>query len=100
MFLYNLKFYYDYIKSIKTKATFSSDKSHYILNGSKIWISNGDKAEIFTVFAKVYFSKFKNKKNVKNTLKKQCKNDSINNGEEKISAFIVERNFGGVTKYF
>ena len=30
----------------------SPDGKHYILNGSKIWISNGGMAEFFTVFAK------------------------------------------------
>jgi very long chain acyl-CoA dehydrogenase len=29
----------------------SADGKHYILNGSKIWISNGGLAEIMTVFA-------------------------------------------------
>ena len=38
-------------QSIKTYATPMDD--HYVLNGSKIWISNGGIAEIFTVFAKV-----------------------------------------------
>ena len=37
--------------SIRSRAVPSSDGSHYILNGSKIWISNGGIAEIFTVFA-------------------------------------------------
>lgn len=30
----------------------SEDKSHWVLNGSKIWISNGGLADYFTVFAK------------------------------------------------
>ena len=38
--------------SIKTKAELSPDGKNYILNGSKIWISNGGIAEVFTVFAK------------------------------------------------
>ena len=38
--------------SIKTRAELSPDGKHYILNGSKIWISNGGIAEVFTVFAK------------------------------------------------
>ncbi len=38
--------------SIRTKAELSKDGKHYIMNGSKIWISNGGIAEIFTVFAK------------------------------------------------
>ena len=39
--------------SIKTRAVPTPDGKHYILNGSKIWISNGGFAEVFTVFAKV-----------------------------------------------
>jgi len=31
----------------------SEDGSHYVLNGGKIWISNGGIADIFTVFAQV-----------------------------------------------
>ena len=37
--------------SIKTRAELSADGKHWIMNGSKIWISNGGIAEIFTVFA-------------------------------------------------
>ena len=40
-------------QSIKTRAVPSSDGKHYVMNGSKIWISNGGLAEIFTVFAQV-----------------------------------------------
>ncbi|KAI0224086.1 Very long-chain specific acyl-CoA dehydrogenase, mitochondrial [Lamellibrachia satsuma] len=39
--------------SIRSRAVPSSDGSHYVLNGSKIWISNGGISEIFTVFAQV-----------------------------------------------
>lgn len=35
----------------RTRAELSADGSHYVLNGSKIWISNGGIAEIMTVFA-------------------------------------------------
>merc|ERR1719238_140046 len=38
--------------SIKTRADLSPDGKHWILNGAKIWISNGGIAEVFTVFAK------------------------------------------------
>ena len=38
--------------SIQTRATLSEDKKTYYLNGSKLWISNGGFADIFTVFAK------------------------------------------------
>lgn len=39
--------------SIRSKAVLSPDGKYYILNGQKIWISNGGIAEIFTVFAQV-----------------------------------------------
>jgi alkylation response protein AidB-like acyl-CoA dehydrogenase len=55
----------------KTRADLSSDGTHYILNGQKMWITNGGKADIFTVFAKI-------------------------NGEQ-FSAFLVERAFPGVS---
>ena len=38
--------------SIRSRAELSPDGKHYVLNGSKIWISNGGLAEVFTVFAK------------------------------------------------
>ncbi|XP_071440547.1 complex I assembly factor ACAD9, mitochondrial-like [Hetaerina americana] len=65
--------------SIKTKATLSSDGKTWILNGNKIWITNGGIASVFTVFAKTEVTNEQGKI------------------EEKITAFIVERNFGGVT---
>lgn len=57
---------------IKTRAVRQGDK--YILNGSKLWITNGGFASFFTVFAK----------------------EEIN-GEDKVTAFIVTRDMGGVT---
>ena len=65
--------------SIQTRAIKSADGSHYILNGSKVWISNGGTAEIFTVFAKT------------------PQTDASGNVKDKVTAFIVERSFGGVT---
>lgn len=65
--------------SIKARAELSEDGSHYVLNGSKIWISNGGTAEIMTVFAKTPM---------------KTKSGEI---KDKVSAFIVERSFGGVT---
>ncbi|XP_027051214.1 acyl-CoA dehydrogenase family member 9, mitochondrial-like [Pocillopora damicornis] len=38
--------------SIQTKATLSEDGKHFLLNGSKIWISNGGWADVMTVFAR------------------------------------------------
>ncbi|XP_054472350.1 complex I assembly factor ACAD9, mitochondrial [Anoplopoma fimbria] len=64
--------------SIQTRATLSEDGKHYLINGSKFWISNGDMADIMTVFARTEV--------VVDGVKK-----------DKISAFIVERAFGGVT---
>lgn len=66
--------------SVRTRAELSPDGKHYILNGSKIWISNGGFAEIFTVFAKT-----------------PIKDPVTGEIKEKMTAFIVERAFGGVT---
>jgi len=65
--------------SIKTRAELSPDGKHWILNGSKIWISNGGIAEVFTVFAKT-----------------PVKDEATGTVTEKVTAFIVERSFGGV----
>ena len=37
----------------KTKAVLSDDGSHYVMNGQKMWITNGGFADVFTVFAKI-----------------------------------------------
>lgn len=66
--------------AVKCRAVKSSDGSHYVLNGSKLWISNGGWANIFTVFAKV-----------------PMKNAQTGEIEEKVTAFIVDRAFSGVT---
>lgn len=55
----------------KTRAVLSEDGKHYILNGQKMWITNGGFADIMTVFAKI-------------------DNDRV------LSAFIVERAFPGI----
>jgi alkylation response protein AidB-like acyl-CoA dehydrogenase len=52
-----------------TRAELTPDGAHYILNGQKMWITNGGFADVYIVFAKV-------------------------NGE-KFSAFIVERSYPG-----
>ncbi len=58
--------------SIRTTAKKDAD-GNWILNGEKIWITNGAFADFFTVFART-------------------------EGEEgKLSAFIVERSYNGVT---
>jgi butyryl-CoA dehydrogenase len=55
----------------RARAELSADGKHYILNGEKMWITNAGFADLFTVFAKI-------------------------NGE-KFSAFLVERNFPGLS---
>lgn len=37
----------------KTNAVLSEDGKHYILNGQKMWITNGGFADLLTVFAKI-----------------------------------------------
>ena len=56
----------------KTKAVLSEDGSHYVLNGQKMWITNGGFADLFTVFAKI--------------------DDDAN-----LSAFLVESKLDGIT---
>jgi alkylation response protein AidB-like acyl-CoA dehydrogenase len=56
--------------AIKTRADLSEDGTHYVLNGQKMWITNGGHADLYTIFAKV--------------------------GGEKFTAFLVERAFAGV----
>ena len=55
----------------KTRADLTPDGKHYVLNGQKMWITNGGRADLFTIFAKI-------------------------NGEQ-FSAFLVERAFPGVS---
>ncbi|MFD2573365.1 acyl-CoA dehydrogenase family protein [Spirosoma soli] len=56
----------------KTKATLSEDGQYYVLNGQKMWITNGGFADIYIVFAKV-------------------------DTDKNLSAFIVERGYEGIT---
>ena len=56
----------------KTTAVLSEDGKYYILNGQKVWITNGGFADVFTVFAKIDGDKF--------------------------TAFIVERGMEGFTQ--
>lgn len=63
----------------KTKAKLSEDGKHYILNGQKMWITNGGFADLFIVFAKVVEPNGETDKN--------------------LSAFIVEKTFGGITMH-
>jgi len=54
-----------------TKATLTEDGKHYVLNGQKMWITNGGFADVFTIFAKIDGKQF--------------------------TAFIVERGMGVVS---
>lgn len=56
----------------KARATLSEDGKHYILNGVKIWITNGGVADLYIVFAKI-------------------------DDDKNLSAFIVERTWEGVS---
>ncbi len=56
----------------KTKAVLNEAGTHYILNGQKMWITNGGFADVLTVFAKI-------------------------DNDRALSAFIVERDFPGIT---
>jgi alkylation response protein AidB-like acyl-CoA dehydrogenase len=42
----------------KSTAVLSGDGRHYVLNGRKMWITNGGFADLFTIFAKVDGTKF------------------------------------------
>ncbi len=42
----------------QTKATLSPDGKHYLLNGTKMWITNGGFADLFTVFAQAESDQF------------------------------------------
>ncbi|MEL6140035.1 MAG: acyl-CoA dehydrogenase family protein [Bacteroidota bacterium] len=42
----------------KSRADLSEDGTHYVLNGQKMWISNGGFADVFIVFAQVDGDKF------------------------------------------
>jgi alkylation response protein AidB-like acyl-CoA dehydrogenase len=42
----------------RATATLSPDGRHYVLNGQKMWITNGGFADLFTIFAKVDGDKF------------------------------------------
>lgn len=65
--------------SARTRAVLSEDKQTYTLNGEKMWITNAGFADLFTVFA-------------------QCRiPEGPKTGEEKLTAFLVERGTPGLT---
>jgi very long chain acyl-CoA dehydrogenase len=65
--------------SIRTHAKLNDEGTHWILNGSKLWISNGGLADVFTVFAQT-----------------PVMDEKTGTMKNKVTAFIVERDFGGV----
>src|ERR1700722_13843503 len=42
----------------RTRADLSADGTHYVLNGQKMWITNGGSADLYTIFAKIGGEKF------------------------------------------
>lgn len=71
------------------------------MNGDKIWISNGGIADFFTVFAKTEVKPFYtfglSKMSQNNLNLNQKVKNRVGEMEERVTAFLVERNFGGVT---
>lgn len=61
----------------KTKAKLTEDGTHYVLNGQKMWITNGGFADVYIVFAKI--------------------DDGSGQPDKNLSAFIVERAYEGIT---
>lgn len=59
------------VVSMRTRAELKGD--HYILNGSKMWITNGPDADVLVVYAKTDTSK----------------------GAHGITAFLIEKDFEG-----
>ncbi len=57
----------------KTRATLTPDGRHYVLNGQKMWITNGGFADVMIVFAKI-------------------------DDDENLTAFIVDGHSPGITK--
>jgi alkylation response protein AidB-like acyl-CoA dehydrogenase len=56
----------------RTKAVLNKEGTQYLITGQKMWITNGGFADIFIVFAKI-------------------------EDDENLTAFIVEKGFGGIT---
>jgi len=56
----------------RTSAKLNAEGTHYLINGQKMWITNGGFADIFIVFAKI-------------------------DNDKNLTAFIVEKDFGGIT---
>ncbi|EAT43847.1 AAEL004778-PA [Aedes aegypti] len=66
--------------SIRSKAVKSPCGKFYTLNGSKLWITGGGIANVFTVFAQT-----------------EVTDPRTGQKRDKVTGFIVERDFGGLT---
>ncbi|MHA4737551.1 acyl-CoA dehydrogenase family protein [Dyadobacter sp. MSC1_007] len=60
----------------KTKAVLTEDGKHYVVNGQKMWITNGGFADILIVFAKI---------------------EENGQTDKNLTAFVIEKSFGGIT---
>ena len=56
----------------RTSAKLNPEGTHYLINGQKMWITNGGFADIYIVFAKI-------------------------DDDKNLTAFIIEKDFGGIT---
>ncbi len=56
----------------RTSAKLNAEGTHYLINGQKMWITNGGFADVFIVFAKI-------------------------DDDKNLTAFIVEKEFGGIS---
>lgn len=56
----------------RTSAKLNAEGTQYLINGQKMWITNGGFADVFIVFAKI-------------------------DDDKNLTAFIVEKDFGGIT---
>ena len=61
----------------KTKAILNNASTHYVINGQKMWITNGGFADLFIVFAKLV--------------------DENGVADKSLTAFIVEKTMSGIT---
>ncbi|MFN2431716.1 MAG: acyl-CoA dehydrogenase family protein [Gemmatimonadota bacterium] len=63
---------------IRTRAVYDGERDEYVLDGTKIWITNGGIAGLFTVFARTEVAEFGERR-------------------DRISAFLVPRETAGVS---
>ena len=56
----------------RTSAKLNAEGTHYLINGQKMWITNGGFADVYIVFAKI-------------------------DDDKNLTAFIVEKDFGGIS---